>query len=96
MWLYGRAVLAGHLLYVEMHPNPKFGNPHVWKNSLDTLLAWDFETVVLGHGALGQRGDVRHQRALLAELVDKLTAFAELTPGQVPEALRRANSLSPA
>lgn len=81
-------VFAGDLLYVDMPPNLKFGNPVSWMGSLETILTWDFHTVVPGHGPLGRRPDVERQRELLAELLERLASLKEITQEGLRDALK--------
>lgn len=61
---------------MEGHPAMRDGNPEQWVAILDRILELDFETVIAGHGPVGNRRDVEQTRQYIFDLV----ATARLNP----------------
>jgi glyoxylase-like metal-dependent hydrolase (beta-lactamase superfamily II) len=69
-------VFAGDLVYNDMPPNLKFGNPVSWVRAMDSLLATRALVVVPGHGSLCGRTRLEELRAVLtaaAGVVQEIT-----------------------
>lgn len=68
VWLPDDGVLAsGDILVHAVNPNFADGNLRKWIAVVDDILKMPFKTVMPGHGALMQHGEVAEFRALLAD-----------------------------
>lgn len=65
-----RAVFTGDLLFVGSHPILWAGPIENWINACETMLAWEPETVVPGHGPVSGPGALREMRDYLKAIRD--------------------------
>jgi cyclase len=63
-----RIVYAGDLMFVGGHPVIWAGPVENWIKACDTILGWDVDVVVPGHGAITDKAGVRHFKGYLEYL----------------------------
>jgi cyclase len=64
-----RTVFTGDILFNGGHPAVWAGPVTNWIKACDTMLGWDLETVVPGHGPITDKGGVREMRDYLVYLM---------------------------
>jgi len=69
-----RTVFTGDLLFAGSHPILWAGPIDNWINACDTMLTWDIETVVPGHGPISGPGALRDMRDYLVMIRDGTAA----------------------
>lgn len=69
-----RTVFTGDLLFAGSHPILWVGPINNWINACETILSWDVETVVPGHGAISGPGALREMRDYLVMIRDGTAA----------------------
>ena len=57
-----KVLFVGDLAFIGYHPSMADGNPEQWVTILGRILELDFDTVVAGHGPVGNRSHVEHNR----------------------------------
>ena len=60
-----RTVFTGDILFVGGHPVMWAGPVDNWIGACDTILGWDVETIVPGHGPICEKDDVRRFKTYL-------------------------------
>src|SRR6516164_7668857 len=60
-----KIVFAGDLLFVGGHPVIWAGPVTNWMRACDTILGWDVDVVVPGHGPISDKAGVRHFKSYL-------------------------------
>lgn len=76
VWLPDDGVLAsGDILVHAVNPNFTDGNVKKWIAVIDDILKMPFKTVMPGHGALMQQGEVAEFRALLVDFYQVVEAI---------------------
>jgi len=78
-----KTVYCGDLLFVGGHPAIWAGPVSNWIRACETILGWDVETVVPGHGPIGTKHEVREFRDYLEFLVAE--ARRRYDAGMTPE-----------
>jgi len=68
-----KIAFAGDLLFVGCHPYLGDGDPLAWAQYLQELEALDLQTIIPGHGQVGQRADL----ALMRQYIVELTRLAD-------------------
>jgi cyclase len=63
-----RTVFTGDILFVGGHPVMWAGPVDNWIKACDTILDWDVETIVPGHGPICDKSDVRRFKAYLVDM----------------------------
>ena len=64
-----RAVYTGDLLFVGGHPAIWAGPVSNWVKACNTILAWDIDTIVPGHGPICNKAELREFRDYLEYLI---------------------------
>lgn len=91
MYLSDEKILfIGDLAFVGYHPAMRDGNPEQWITILDRILELDFDTVVAGHGPVGNRAHVERTRRYVKDLIAtaKSDEAVPSDSGAIPEAYR--------
>jgi len=60
-----KIVFAGDLLFVGGHPVIWAGPVTNWMRACDTILGWDVDIVIPGHGPISDKAGVRHFKSYL-------------------------------
>ena len=88
-----RVLVAGDLFFNGYYPNIDLeagGTVAGWPQTLDRVLALDFDTVVPGHGPLATRADLERFRAFMSSLWEQ-TAAVVARGGTLAEARREVD-----
>lgn len=76
--------ITGDLLWVDSHPRTNDGDAGVWAKVLDRMAALEPQTLIPGHGDLGDLGHLRTMADYLRH-VDRVVADGDVTPEVVAE-----------
>lgn len=71
-----KVLFIGDLTFVGYHPAMRDGNPEQWITILDSILELDFDTVIAGHGRVGNRAHVEETKRYLEDSI----AIAKSSP----------------
>ena len=66
-----KIVFAGDLLFVGGHPVIWAGPVANWMRACDTILGWDVDIIVPGHGPISDKAGVRHFKSYLEYINDE-------------------------
>lgn len=86
-----KVLFIGDLAFVGYHPAMRDGNPEQWVTILDRILQLDFDTVIAGHGPVGNRRDVEETKRYLEDLLAAAKSISETEPdgAGIPEGYRQ-------
>ncbi|QSO45647.1 MBL fold metallo-hydrolase [Alicyclobacillus mengziensis] len=72
-----KVLFVGDLAFIGYHPSMADGNPELWVTILGRILELEFDTVIAGHGPVGNRSHVEQTKHYVEHFIETARSNSE-------------------